>query len=332
MKRNKVKMIIVITVLFLSIISTIFIVGCAKDSSDNKYNDYGELNVDNEISEEITENSLADSCQYTLVTGYDSDGTCYQLVGEDYESYDGSVIRFGVIKDNQWLINMTSDSPFLDDKKCIYGYEDADGIYKSEYYKSLKQTIEQKDPALFDKFGYAGNGCFYLESNSGSKTDSLVEKLSTIVFWNAETNTSKLFNNTIMYDMENYTTGNDVILSVLTDHLFNISNDKFADMNVQALNVSTLETKSLLNQMFDANSNWDYKVHQSSENLFYVEKDNSFYDTTGKKAFEITVDKVQEIGKFKNGQCELITQVESGSKYSVMIDTKGNVISNEKIG
>lgn len=331
MKHNKIKMIIILAVLSASIISTIFIAGCSKDSPSNKNNDYGEVYVDDETSEKSTEASLADSCQYTLVTGYDNDGTCYQLVGEDYESYDGSVIRFGVIKDNQWLVNMTSDVPFLDDNKCIYGYEDADGNYKSEGYRSLKQTIEQRDPTLFDKFGYVGNGCFYFESNSGSKTDTLVEQLSTIIFWNAETNKSKLFNNTIMYDMENYTVGNDVILSVLTDHLFNISYDQFADMNVQALNVSTLETKNLLTQNFDAYCNWDYKVYQSSENLFYVEKDNSFYDTTGKKAFEITVDKVQEIGKFKNGQCELITQVESGSKYSVMIDTKGNVISNEKI-
>lgn len=331
MKRNKIKMIIIVAVLAVSTFSTIFITGCSKNLSDSKYNDYVETYADDEISEKLTEASLADSCQYTLVTGYDDDGTCYQLVGEDFENYDGSEIRFGVIKDNQWLVNMTSDVPFLDDNKCIYGYEDADGNYQSEWNKSLKQTIEQRDPELFDKFGYVGNGCFYLESNSGSKTDSLVEKLSTIIFWNAETNKSKVFNNTIMYDMENYTVGNDVILSVLTDHLFNISYDQFEDMNVQALNVSTLETKSLLTQSFDAYCNWDYKVHQSSENLFYVEKDNSFYDTNGKKAFEITVDKVQKIGKFKDGQCELITQVESGSKYSVLIDTTGKVISNEKI-
>ncbi|MDE6471109.1 MAG: hypothetical protein K2L19_08835, partial [Eubacterium sp.] len=296
-------------------------------------NNYDDFDDSYEQTTEENEELLADRCQYVLATGYDADGTCYQLVGEDYESYDKSIIRFGVIKDNQWLVEMTSNVPFLDEYNCIYGGQDENGEYNLEGYRTLNSIIEKSDESnIFDRFGYIGNGCFYLKSNRASKTITIVEQLCTIVFWNAETNSQKIINNVIMSDTDYYNSDNDLLISVLADHLFAISNNQFADMDVQLLNTKNFETKTIFTQHFDINSSWSkYKVYQSSESLFYVEKDNSFYNINGNKEFELDFDNVQEMGRFDNGQCELITQVESGGRYRVVINTSGEVISNEKI-
>lgn len=128
-------------------------------------------------------------------TGYDKDGTCYELVGEDYENYDGSVIRFGIIKNNQWLIEMTDEVPFIDEYKSVYGYTDIYGDYHLDGYTSLKESVEKNDEThILERFGYVGNGCFYLESNSTNKTHSITSKLQTIVFWNSEYNSQKIIN------------------------------------------------------------------------------------------------------------------------------------------
>lgn len=330
MKKKKV----IIALSVVGIVLILIIILVAGSNHNNRNEPISNYSYETEaVQEESQENSLADSCQYVLATGYDSDGTCYQLVGEDYESYDKSIIRFGVIKNNQWLVEMSEDVPFIDEKHCLYSGMNVDGERNSEAYSTLKAAFEKSSESnISDRFGYIGNGCFYLRSNISSKTRTIVEQLRTVVFWNPETNCEKIINNVIMSDMENYISGNDAIISVLSDHLFRLSNDQFADMDIQLLNPQTLETKTIFTQHFDINSSWSsYEVHQSSENLFYVEKDNSFYNTDGNKVFELGFNNAQEIGQFKDGQCELITQVGSGGQYRVIIDKTGNVISNEKI-
>lgn len=348
-KKSRKKVIILVAVISVALIGTVIAIASSGSNngshtnSDNYYDvddfyedyfdDYYNDTDDYEQSPDIIEESLADNCQYLLVTGYDSDGTCYQLVGEDYENYDKSIIRFGVIKDNQWLVEMTSDIPFIDEYNCIYGGLDENGNYELEGYASLRAAVEKSSTTnIYDRFGYAGNGCFYLKSNITSNTITIVEQLHTIVFWNAETNSEKIINNAILSDIEYYNSDNDLLLSVLGEHLFAISNNQFADMNVQALNTKNLESKTLFTQRFNSNSSWSkYKIYQCSENLFYVEKDNSFYNMNGDKAFELPVKNTQEIGHFYNGQCEIINQIENGARFRIIIDKSGNVISDEKI-
>jgi len=307
--------------------------GCLSRNASNYSNDYNNFDDSSKQIAEEHEESLADSCQYILATGYDNDGTCYQLVGEDYENYEKSIIRIGVIKNNKWLVEMTSDVPFLDEYDCIYGGQDENGEYNLEGYGTLKSIIEKSSESnIYDRFGYIGKGCFYLKSNRATKTISIVDQLCTIVFWNAETNSQKIINNVIISDIDCYNSDNDLLISVLADHLFIVSDNQFADMNIQLLNPGSLETKTIFTQHFDINSSWSkYKIYQSSENLFYVEKDNSFYNINGNKEFELDFNNVEEIGRFDDGKCEIITQVESGGRYRVVIDTTGKVISNEKI-
>jgi hypothetical protein len=298
---------------------------------DNEYQYNGDDYIENEdeIQNTTQETLLVDSCQYVLATGYDEDGTCYQLVGEDYEDYQESRIRIGVIKNNAWLIEMTTETPFIDEYNCIYGSQSLHNDYVLEGYGTLKNATNSESN-FYDRFGYIGKGSFYLlgvKRNTGGYF--IEDELQTIVFWNTETNKSKIINNITMDDMDNYIQGNDVIISELTEYNFRLSNDAFAELDVKSLNPETFETKKLFSKTLTVNNGMSNNVYQIADELIY--SNGSFYNLDGKKAFDLNIKNVQDIGHFNNGKCEIITQIDTGTKYRVIIDKTGKVISNEKI-
>lgn len=307
--------------------------GCFSKKSTNYSNNntnYNDFDDSNEQITEENEESLADSCQYILATGYDNDGTCYQLVGEDYESYDKSIIRFGVIKNNQWLVEMTSDVPFLDEYNCIYGSQSLHNDYILEGYGTLKNATSDSKSDFYNRFGYIGNGCFYLLGVERDTSGYYIENnLSTIVFWNTEKKNSKIVNNITMSDMENYVQDNEIVISELVDYDFRLSNDAFALLDIKLLNPETFETKKIFSQKLTIENNMSNSVHQISDGLFYA--NGSFYNADGSKAFDLAIKNIHEIGHFNDGKCEIITQIDTGTKYIVTIDKTGKVISDEKI-
>lgn len=315
------------------IILATLLTGCFSKKSTNYSNNntnYNDFDDSNEQITEENEESLADSCQYILATGYDNDGTCYQLVGEDYESYDKSIIRFGVIKNNQWLVEMTSDVPFLDEYNCIYGSQSLHNDYILEGYGTLKNATSDSKSDFYNRFGYIGNGCFYLLGVERDTSGYYIENnLSTIVFWNTEKNNSKIVNNITMSDMENYVQDNEIVISELVDYDFRLSNDAFALLDIKLLNPKTFETKKIFSQKLTIENNMSNSIHQISDGLFYA--NGSFYNADGSKAFDLAIKNIHEIGHFNDGKCEIITQIDTGTKYIVTIDKTGKVISDEKI-
>ena len=341
-KNARKKVIISVAVTFVVLIGAIITVANSGNNeksqidSDNYYNDfYDDDNFDDYYEaddyvqpEDIIEESLADSCEYVLLTGYDDDGSCYQLVGEDFEDYQGSQIHIGIIKNNEWLVEMTSESPFIDDYNCIYGALSLYNDYILEGYRTLKGAISNSD--FYNRLGYVGKGCFYLLGSERYTSGYLVEEqLKTIVFWNGEANSSKVLNNVIMTGMENYVQGNEIIVSELTDHVFALSESAYATYDVKSFNPKTFETKALFSQKRTVKDNLIQDVKQIGDGLFYC--NGSFYSTDGSKAFDLEIKNIYKIDNFKDGQCEIITQINTGSKYRIIIDKSGNVISDEKI-
>ena len=314
------------------------------DSDGNPiYECYGELlayRTDSAIvtdSKNNQEVSLADSCEYLIASGTDKNGDCYQLVGEDRESYEGSNIYMGIIKNNEWLIEMTSDVPFLDDNKDIYKYMRTDGEYVFSGMATLKNAIHNTDGySLTDRIGYISNGCFYLLGKRNGKSQimetarTINNMIDTVVFWNGETNKSKVINNITLQYMEDYVNGNDVIISELTDYNFSLSNDFFADIDIKLLNPKTLETKTMLSQTLNNKPNNDTvnNVKQIGDGLFYA--NNAFYDTSGNKAFDLN-EHYGEFSRFEDGKLEVIRRIATGTQYRVLMDKTGKVIYNEKI-
>lgn len=342
-QKNKIITIIIVCIVFLIGITTF--ISSISNQDDSYYNnndgytdEYGDYSIDEteNIENENQAISLADSCQYILSTGYDNDGTCYQLVGEDYEDYQGSQIRIGVIKNNEWLVEMTNEIPFIDEYNCIYGNQSLNNVYVLEGFGTLRNAVANDDYDFYSRFGYIGKGSFYL---LGAPRDSggyyIEDQLQTIVFWNAESSKSKIINNVTMDDMDNYILGNSIVICKLTDHDFRLSNDAFAKLDVKLLNPETFETKKIFSKKLTVHTGMSNKVHQISDGYFFSNNSNhntgSFYNTNGSKAFDLDIKNIQEIGHFNEGKCEIITQIETGSKYSVIIDKKGKVTSNELI-
>lgn len=290
------------------------------------------IEYDSENNQDV---SLADSCEYLIAEGTDKNGDCYQLVGEDRESYEGSEIYMGIIKNNEWLIEMTSNVPFLDNSKCIYNYMRVNGEYEFGGIGVLKNALNAKIK-LTDRIGYISNGCFYLlgKRNEPSKISmnsrTINNAIDTVVFWNGETNKSKTINNITLQYMDNYINGNDIVISELTDYNFSYSDNFFSDIDIKLLNPKTLETKKVLSQTLNHkhDNNTINNVKQIGDGLFYA--NDAFYDMDGKKAFDFNR-YYGEFNHFENGKLEVIRTIETGTKYRVIIDKTGKVISDEEI-
>lgn len=231
---------------------------------------------------------------------------------------------------------MTNEIPFIDEYNCIYGNQSLQNDYVLEGFSTLKNAIANNDYDFYSRFGYLGQGSFYLlGAPRDAKGYFIEEQLQTIVFWNAETNKSKIINNVTMDDMDNYIIGNNIVVCELTDHKFNMSNDAFAKLDVKLLNPETFEVKKILSKKLTIDTGMSNEVHQISDGVFFSNDSRhntgSFYNTDGSKAFDLNFKNIQKIGHFNNGECEIITQIETESKYSVIIDKSGQVISNELI-
>ena len=61
----------------------------------------------------LNRDPLSASCDYILCTGTDYNGNKYELVANQTESSQGFEIAVGVIKNNSWLYQLSSDFPFL---------------------------------------------------------------------------------------------------------------------------------------------------------------------------------------------------------------------------
>ena len=198
--------------------------------------------------------------------------------------------------------------------------------------------MSDKELNLKDRIGYIGNGCFYLYGSRNHNTAKIAsrkinESLDTIVFWNVETNNSKIVNNITLQDIDNYIYGNDVVISEVSNYDFTLSNSYFADIDIKLLNPKTLEIKRILSQTLNYKNETKgvNNVRQIGENLFFA--NGAFYNTDGTKVFDLD-DKSKnfsEIGVFDDGECGIIKQIDTGSKYLVVIDKKGNVIREEKL-
>lgn len=342
MKNKKKQIEIIIGVAAVLILIVVLI------SSNKKPTTYPGSNTNLNISDNSeldSANSIVDEdasdieWQYSIAFGSDNNGNSYDLVGEDYETYEGSKIRMGVVKNHgEWLIEMTSDVPFLDEYNCIYNYMDLYGDYQLGGISTLQKALSDKKLNLSDRIGYIGNGCFYLYGARNNETKKILsrkidEALDTVVFWNVETNASVVINNITIQDVENYVNGNDIVISELTDYDFRLNNSYFGDIDIKLLNPKTLKTKKILSQTLN------YKnatkgvndTRQIGDGLFY--SNGAFYNTDGNKAFDLD-DKLKnftELYNFDEGECGIVNQIDTGSKYLVILDKSGNVVSNEKI-
>ena len=329
----------------------------------------GEMNKDenNKQGEAKTyEKHLSDD-YVLLASGKDKEGNVYELVGEEKDTPDGKRAKIGTIKNNEWQIKMTENSPFIKDGKCLVGY-----FYKTINYEEVDGSINDEKSAFY----YVGNGCFFhfdtiLNSNTGKfYSDNEDKKGVPIVLCKGKyyeliqhSDVSDDLNkiHKIYYKKDK----NEMIQADDGNILLSRTDDSIPETTKYSLlNTATMKTKTIGLSEIDADitSEQDYLIYPISENMIariYKPKEvyapgaqpegishNGFYDISGKKKINLkkysfslddTYDGTEddEIVKqslvFSGGKCSFDYENSSGVKYSITIDKNGKQLDAKKI-
>ncbi|MBQ7121247.1 MAG: hypothetical protein IJO03_03175 [Clostridia bacterium] len=249
-------------------------------------------------------------CDIVLASGYDENGAMYELVANEYEDYTGTTIEVGVIKDNKWFVEPTSDSPFTENGGLFY-YD----VSISDIEKDVKNGNRH--------FKYIGNGCFaydnYIIYNSLNQKSINLHEIDGDCYASLD------------YGSHSYINDRDNM--VLVDDMYG--------SNLCVLNTLTME---IIEASFDM-----YSVHAYGDGLFCAREgmtsDYKFYNLDGAEVLNLSdygkyiyytdwnssYGKYETVPVFSEGKCTFYTQNDQDSVYKITIDKQGNVLESEKV-
>lgn len=338
MKKPLKIVIAVILALVLLIVVIAVVSNSKKDNESNNpsyeeeyYDDYGDAPADEgDSAEEVKNSELALSCQKIVCYGKDHDNL-YELVAQVEESYSGSELQIGVIKNGEWVREFSSDFPWVDDDGTTYSWNlNGSNIDSLSCY-------------------YAGNGVFVKSYNLGLsyvKTDPMKE----VRFF---TGVSEEFSG---YDIDtpynNYAENLDGATQIEANDYQIISGSRVGlayNMSYATfiLDTRTMEYKTIKGSDSSSNTYSNSAIGhlctQVYEDVFWStfdletgESTVTLYDKEGNKLFDtksITSEtsRISFLGKYKDGVCTVKTVLDSGSEYELTLDKKGNVLSQNKL-
>lgn len=291
----------------------------ADSDNESQPNDSSEgISSDGESQTPSTEQLeilLSSSCDRLLAKGTDNDGNVFELVANETEDYNGTTIEIGVLKNNEWSIPLTTDSPFIGENGLLfqsYKHSEASGsIYDSKYAK----------------FHYIGNGCFYYEhriwnGNNGSfydgngedsyglpevrinKTEWIVNNEGQFILSRIDETYKVLDTNTMQISDTNIKEDGHMI-----DYCFPCSEGLFACMN----RYHDLEA----NGFYDLSGNKviDLSVYNLARNSYVSSNMGGYSGPAGNLTF-------------RNGKCTFRITNDQGTDYYITIDKTGTVIDS----
>lgn len=259
-------------------------------------------------TEEITI-ALSSSCDIVLACGTSETGDFYEVVAVEHEDYTGTEIKVGVIKNNQWLIELTNNNPIIGDNGFLWD------VY------TVEDIREQQIRDIY----YIGNSCFCICIPRLYDDDDLV-------VWDVEKDLTFEQSGCGLVIYEGFT--NEEGLFVVADG----SGGFLLDTNT----MTRRELADPVQKMIDSES-WISSVVYTpySEGLYgitsYHTKYNGggyegFYDVDGNMVIDLSQYKFDNYDfAFKNGLCEMVIINDQNSYYKITIDKTGNVINSEKI-
>ena len=272
-----------------------------EEYDENAYSEVYEETVDESetqaienSTEEVQNSDLAMGCERIVCTAKDKNGTLYEIVAQVEESYNGSQLQIGVIKNGSWLIEWTTDCPFIDDNLDWEWHSSGTNI---DYISCT----------------YLSNGTF----NNSSQ-----------VFWNVETRKA-IFDNK---DYDFIASYNDVYYDPRYeepkdgDHEFTdadkqvliIAKDDPNDFAGKIYVLCFLDTKTLsikeTDTVFRSEPLSYSQIHEGLFAIKCVETHDgfynyyAFYNEQGQKVFDLKdlctkSSSVVNVGKFKSGKC-----------------------------
>lgn len=258
---------------------------------------YREAGVKNSDSDSETTTvqeaeKLSASCDYILAQATDSKGNYIELVANDGQGYDGKR-TIGLIKNNEWLVKMSSDTPF-------------ESIDVKGTYKLVKDNCFLYNSYILWNFENGKSYKMENKSNFGSKEDKwgrLDEKIAII----SEINRSTWSNYLIV---EFLNTDTMTIISELDQNCFT-SVGEFSEGLFFSIGYFDDKDgdgeKDKISGYRDVNGN--LVIDLSRYNFDYASDTQPFSD--GKATFE--------------------TRNEYGKKFEITIDKQGNVLSETAV-
>lgn len=264
---------------------------------------------------------LSSTCDKVLVRVTEKDGSVYELVANEKESYAGVQAEIGIIKDNRWVLEMTSDHPFVDKDGTIFG--GANSIYNP--------------PECI----YIGNDCFLIIANKKSVIYNAVTKQYHIELY--EEYGKDDYHPALSGDCLEYANvlhkphnpNSNILNKESSLLLIDIGNVPTGGRYVELLDTNTMSVSEIVltdKQFRDEFSDHYYPV---SEGLFaIIAKGLRFYDTNGNEVMEVKLtlyEGTRQALCFKDGKCAAYVKNPNGTIYYVTIDRNGNVISSEEV-
>lgn len=269
---------------------------------------------------------LSDTCDAVLAEGTDSDGSYYELVAVQEESSTSVQVKVGVIKNNEWLVPLSADHPFVDSETGLLWY-----------YDTFNYTEYRKTHALngqgYARYDFIGNGCFYFdgcfynaemqkmyqESWDERKSDSIERYLIPYTFYS-----SNLEDIDKKFDFQN-------IIITSRSAIYE------GDRSVKLLDTETMEVSII---SIDGKY---VPVAPCSERLFCASGEGgyAFFNLQGEKVIDLSqynIDFSPYLSSdydnqmvFINGECTFIAVNSAGNEFKIVIDKSGNVLSETVI-
>lgn len=280
-----------------------------------------ENNADKTETQEDAEPKLSDECDAVLAEGTDINGDYYELVATQEDTYNSTVIKLGVIKNNKWLVELSNDNPFIDEESGL--------LWSYDYYTySYNYCTTGLDG--YDSYSFIGNGCFYHYG----------------LFYNADT--QKYYKDDYVLNGEMHARPNEYIIP----YTFYRDNDTENTQKLTDAENIILELRNddicvyeLLNTttmtMTDIGTAEDFYVEAPfSEGLFLGSKDDkyAFYNSKGEKVIDLSEYNIttwylteESEGIFIDGKATISVQNDAGKRFKITIDKTGNMISQELI-
>lgn len=278
--------------------------------------DYSENETTKVVTTEEITTKLSSMCDIILASGTSETGDYYELVAVEQEDYTGTKITVGVIKNNQWLIELTNDSPVLDENGLIGGVHSVTDLVKNKL-------------SIIPQFKYIGNHCFYINIHQWNN-------YAFALVWNVENNVYYKLNGDNLIFKDGFVNNNEYF--IIQDPY---SKDGFLldtnQMTVQKLNnpvqemidddksghVSSVNYTPYSEGLYAITDYYTWGEHQNYE---------GFYDIDGNRVIDLSQYKFANNDfAFKNGVCEMVIINDQNSYYKITIDKTGNVINSEKI-
>lgn len=257
---------------------------------------------DTPTTSQVPEKRLSESCDMLLCTGYDEDNY-YELVANRFDGYPDSIFEFGVIKNNKWLVEMSSSCHFIDE----------DGWWKGLDKVHQSNTVSEED------FQYIGGALFLYKGSSiyNPETGAYFENLCNRNYTEIEN-----YNEFLGFEVFKHNAGQDI--------LFKYYNPKTGQSREVGGYFNKVQRPDVLKDIscglfYASGKTWNW-------HNFQYTRYNGFFDLNGQMILDLSEYTITDYHgyEYENNTYTITCRNNSSVEFDITFDTAGKMISQTK--